>query len=100
MHEKLFEADPNIQYTYAWDRLNEYRQVSKNSFLKILKYAGVEGNLLQFMCGGGLSSSRNERGGERRGDYPVCMLRVGWRGRIMEGEIKSPLPSPLSRAAL
>ena len=28
VHEKLFEADPNIQYTYAWDRLNEYRQVS------------------------------------------------------------------------
>ncbi|XP_059078932.1 teneurin-m-like isoform X2 [Tigriopus californicus] len=26
VHEKLFEADPNIQYTYAWDRLNEYRQ--------------------------------------------------------------------------
>lgn len=29
VHEKLFEADPNIQYTYAWDRLNEYRQVSR-----------------------------------------------------------------------
>ena len=28
MHEKVFEADLNIQYTYAWDRLNEYRQVS------------------------------------------------------------------------
>ena len=28
VHDKLFEADPNIQYTYAWDRLNEYRQVS------------------------------------------------------------------------
>lgn len=28
VHEKVFEADPNIQYTYAWDRLNEYRQVS------------------------------------------------------------------------
>ena len=27
VHDKLFEADPNIQYTYAWDRLNEYRQV-------------------------------------------------------------------------
>lgn len=28
VHEKVFEADPNIQYTYAWDRLNEYRQAS------------------------------------------------------------------------
>jgi hypothetical protein len=27
VHEKVFEADPNIRYTYAWDRLNEYRQV-------------------------------------------------------------------------
>ena len=27
VHEKMFEADPNIQYTYDWDRLNEYRQV-------------------------------------------------------------------------
>ena len=24
--DKLFEADPNLQYTYAWDRLNVYRQ--------------------------------------------------------------------------
>ena len=24
--EKVFEADPNIKYTYAWDRLNIYRQ--------------------------------------------------------------------------
>ena len=31
VHDKLFEADPNIQYTYAWDRLNEYRQVSTAS---------------------------------------------------------------------
>ena len=31
VHEKVFEADPNIQYTYAWDRLNEYRQVRKNA---------------------------------------------------------------------
>ena len=29
IHEKVFEADPNIRYTYAWDRLNEYRQVCK-----------------------------------------------------------------------
>ncbi len=28
VHERVFEADPGIQYTYAWDRLNEYRQVS------------------------------------------------------------------------
>ena len=26
MEEKIFEADPNIQYTFAWDRLNVYRQ--------------------------------------------------------------------------
>ncbi|XP_040567553.1 teneurin-m isoform X3 [Lepeophtheirus salmonis] len=26
VHEKVFEADPSIRYTYAWDRLNEYRQ--------------------------------------------------------------------------
>ena len=24
--ERVFEADPNIKYTYAWDRLNIYRQ--------------------------------------------------------------------------
>ena len=24
--ERVFEADPHIQYTYAWDRLNIYRQ--------------------------------------------------------------------------
>ena len=28
VHEKVFEADPDIRYTYAWDRLNEYRQVN------------------------------------------------------------------------
>ena len=28
VHEQVFEADPDIRYTYAWDRLNEYRQVS------------------------------------------------------------------------
>ncbi len=28
VHEKVFEADPNIRYTYSWDRLNEYRQVN------------------------------------------------------------------------
>ncbi len=27
VNEKVFEADPNIRYTYSWDRLNEYRQV-------------------------------------------------------------------------
>ena len=26
LEEKLFEADPNIKFTYAWDRLNIYRQ--------------------------------------------------------------------------
>ena len=26
LEEKVFEADPNIRYTYAWDRLNIYRQ--------------------------------------------------------------------------
>ena len=30
VHEKVFEADPNIRYTYAWDGLNEYRQVRKS----------------------------------------------------------------------
>ena len=30
VHEQVFEADPDIRYTYAWDRLNEYRQVSEN----------------------------------------------------------------------
>ncbi len=29
VHERVFEADPDIQYTYAWDRLNEYRQVTR-----------------------------------------------------------------------
>lgn len=29
VHEKVFEADPNIRYTYAWDGLNEYRQVKR-----------------------------------------------------------------------
>ena len=33
VHEKVFEADPNIRYTYAWDRLNEYRQVNEISIL-------------------------------------------------------------------
>ena len=32
VHEKVFEADPNIRYTYAWDGLNEYRQVRGKSF--------------------------------------------------------------------
>ena len=36
VHDKLFEADPNIQYTYAWDRLNEYRQVSRASTRSLL----------------------------------------------------------------
>ena len=31
VHEKVFEADPEIRYTYAWDRLNEYRQVRSSS---------------------------------------------------------------------
>jgi len=26
VHQQVFEADPDIRYTYAWDRLNEYRQ--------------------------------------------------------------------------
>ena len=29
VHQDVFEADPDIRYTYAWDRLNEYRQVKK-----------------------------------------------------------------------
>ena len=29
VQEKVFEADTNIRYTYAWDGLNEYRQVNK-----------------------------------------------------------------------
>lgn len=24
--EKVFEADPNLKYTFAWDRLNAYKQ--------------------------------------------------------------------------
>ncbi len=32
VHEKVFEADPNIRYTYSWDRLNEYRQVNMATF--------------------------------------------------------------------
>ena len=36
VHEKVFEADPNIRYTYAWDRLNEYRQVRIFNDLYIL----------------------------------------------------------------
>ncbi len=27
VHERVFEADPDIRYTFPWDRLNEYRQV-------------------------------------------------------------------------
>jgi hypothetical protein len=42
VHEKLFEADPNIQFTYAWDRLNEYRQVSHSNKLERME-AGVNG---------------------------------------------------------
>ena len=26
VHQHVFEADPDIRYTYAWDRLNQYRQ--------------------------------------------------------------------------
>jgi hypothetical protein len=26
LEEKIFEADPNIKYTFAWDRMNIYRQ--------------------------------------------------------------------------
>ena len=33
VHEKVFEADPNIRYTYAWDGLNEYRQVREKVLL-------------------------------------------------------------------
>lgn len=32
-HAKVFEADPDIKYTYAWDRLNEYRQVTLGSLI-------------------------------------------------------------------
>ena len=30
---KVFEADPDLRYTYAWDRLNEYRQVKTTSLI-------------------------------------------------------------------
>jgi len=26
VHERLFEADPDLRHTFAWDRMNEYRQ--------------------------------------------------------------------------
>jgi hypothetical protein len=36
VHEKVFEADPNIRYTYSWDRLNEYRQVNMATFSYVI----------------------------------------------------------------
>ena len=41
VHEKVFEADPDIRYTYAWDRLNEYRQVRDN-FSNAHKYVAKQ----------------------------------------------------------
>jgi hypothetical protein len=38
VYEKVFEADPNIRYTYAWDGLNEYRQVRVLKKLRFLKF--------------------------------------------------------------
>ena len=38
VYEKVFEADPNIRYTYAWDGLNEYRQVRVLKILRFLKF--------------------------------------------------------------
>jgi hypothetical protein len=26
LEERIFEADPNIKFTFAWDRMNIYRQ--------------------------------------------------------------------------
>ena len=37
VYEKIFEADPNIRYTYAWDGLNEYRQVLLSITFKMKK---------------------------------------------------------------
>ena len=42
VHEKVFEADPNIQYTYAWDRLNEYRQVRKSAHASVFPFPRSE----------------------------------------------------------
>ena len=38
VYEKVFEADPNIRYTYAWDGLNQYRQVRVFKNLRFLKF--------------------------------------------------------------
>ena len=42
VHERLFEADPDVRYTYAWDRLNEYRQVRLSCFLAMLELRRTE----------------------------------------------------------
>ena len=31
LFEKTFEADPDLKYTYSWNRLNIYRWVEKKS---------------------------------------------------------------------
>ena len=41
VHEKVFEADPNIRYTYAWDGLNEYRQVREKVCTYSLTQCGI-----------------------------------------------------------
>ena len=49
VHEKVFEADPDIRYTYAWDRLNEYRQVNyqnKHTYIYMFVYTYVKPELL------------------------------------------------------
>ena len=63
VHEKVFEADPNIRYTYAWDGLNEYRQVrekvllthsvviqknTSNQFFREIKLLTLKSQKLQF----------------------------------------------------
>ena len=77
MHDKLFEADPNIQYTYAWDRLNEYRQVSKASFLAPVKFW----SMLEWKatCSNSCVAAypHQDMRGEGKGDYPVCLYAAG-----------------------
>ena len=38
VEEKVFEADSNIRYTYAWDGLNEYRQVIHTQTVRNLPF--------------------------------------------------------------
>lgn len=37
MHEKIFEADPNLRYTFTWNKRNVYKQ-------KVYGFAHAKGN--------------------------------------------------------